>query len=97
MSMSTHIVGVIPPDDKWKKMKEIYNNCMDVGIQIPTEVEKFFDYQEPDEVGVILDLTTRGYNPPICREWGGDCQQGFEIDVADIPAHVKTLRFYNAY
>lgn len=89
MSMSTHVIGFAPPDDKWKAMKAIWDSCEAAGVPIPKEVERFFGGERPDESGVEVDV-------PV-REWGDDSREGYEIDVAAIPAHVKSIRFYNSW
>ena len=92
MSMSTHLVGIKPPDDDWLKMKAVWDACEAAGIAVPEDVEKFFDYTEPDPAGVVVDLD-RGR----AREWRAEDREGYELDIADLPAGVKTVRFYNAW
>lgn len=96
MSMSTHVKGIIPPDETWLKMKVIYDNCIDADIEVPDKVMEFFDYEEPDNSGVVIDLSTKQYSN-ICREWSDDMSSGYELDVKDIPEGVRTLRFYNSW
>lgn len=86
MSMSIHIIGFIPPDDKWKKMKRIWDACEDPNVDIPTEVLAFFNGEPPDEKGVEIEIEK--------TEWSNDYDQGFEIEVKKIPKDVKVLRFY---
>jgi len=31
------------------------------------------------------------------REYRTDMGQGFEVDLADVPEHVKTIRFWNSW
>ena len=38
MSMSTNVIGFAPPDDKWLKMKEVYDSCIIAGVNVPREV-----------------------------------------------------------
>ncbi len=96
MSMSTYIIGVVPPDEDWKKMKQVYDACIEADIDIPDDVWTFFDKEEPDEDGVLLDLLDKK-EFAICRPWGDMDSDGFELDVCDIPKNVKTLRFYNSW
>lgn len=88
MSMSTHVVGFAPPDEKWQKMKAIWDACEAAKIEAPMEVQKFFDYKDPDPRGVVMNI------PYQC--WGNDHVQGIEIEVERIPKHVKAIRFYNS-
>lgn len=41
MGMSTRVYGIILPDEKWKKMKSVYDACRAAGINPPLEVEEF--------------------------------------------------------
>lgn len=91
MGMSTYVVGFAPPDDKWKKMKKVYDACEKAGLEIPDEVDDFFNGEPPDDAGVEVDLRE------FLREHLRDGQDGFEIDIADIPKQVKTIRFINSY
>jgi hypothetical protein len=94
--MSTHIDGIVPPDSDWKKMKRIYDACIDANINVPDDVWTFFDNEEPDDSGVIIDLLEKK-DVCICREWGDMNRTGHELDVCDIPKNIKTLRFYNSW
>jgi len=62
MSMSTSVVGFRLADDKWKKMKNIWDICKEAEIEPPNEVIKFFDNEYPgDEPGkeVNIEMATR--------------------------------------
>ena len=89
MGMSTHVVGVRPPNEKWKKMKQVWDACESAGITIPDDVLEFFDYETPDPEGVVVYVPTRKYND-------GNSQWGYEIHVKEIPKDVTIIRFYNA-
>lgn len=96
MSMSTYVIGVVPPDDDWKKMKAAYDACIEADIEVPESVMNFFGGDEPDDAGVIINLSSKQY-VAVCREWRDESGEGYELDVADIPKNVKTLRFYNSW
>jgi hypothetical protein len=89
MSISTTVIGFVPPDDKWRTMKAIWDSCKQAGIDAPEAVTDFFDDQEPDAAGVEIEL-------PL-EEWRNDYAEGYELDVSKIPAHVKTIRFFNSW
>lgn len=89
MSMSTHIIGFIPPDDKWEAMKEAYDACRLAGVGIPEEIMEFFNYQAPDPQGVEIELST--------SEWSNESSKGYELRVVDIPKNVQVIRFYNSW
>lgn len=89
MSMSTHVIGFAPPDAQWQKMKDIWDACKRAGIGLPEEVVEFFNGTPPDERGVEVEINA--------TKWQDDSREGFEISVADIPEHVKLIRFYNSW
>jgi hypothetical protein len=83
MSMSTHVTGIRPPDEKFKKMLAVWQACEAAGIEVPDEVDDFFNGEKPDPKGVQVDLT-----PPNGRanNWDGSVRvyaadgcQGFDI------------------
>lgn len=91
MGMSTRVTGFAPPDEKWQKMKDIWDACIAAKIEPPAEVEKFFGDEVPDPAGVEVDLPVRKWISPR------NPADGYELDVAAIPPHVKIIRFYNSW
>ena len=87
--MSTHVVGVIPADEKFRKMKDIWDQCEELGISCPVEVDAFFNDEPPDDDGVIVDIKS--------TEYSADMEAGLEVDLTTLPKDVKILRFYNSY
>lgn len=92
MSMSTNVVGIVPPDDEWKKMKKIWDACKEAGIEPPKDVWAFFNDEYPDAAGGIIEQEKLG---KAVEEWSNESSVGFEVDLAMLPPHVKKLRFYN--
>ena len=72
MSMSTYVIGFQSPDEKWQRMKAVWDACEKADIEVPQEVRDFFD-GEPDEKGVTVSLTT--------TDWRNDTCQGVELKV----------------
>ncbi len=94
MSMSTHVYGVTPPDDDWKAMKKVVEACEAAGIAYPPEVEKFFNYERPDDKGVIFNIE----DSDAVAEWNdGDMCNGYEIDISKLDASVKIIRVVNSW
>ena len=92
MGMSTHIVGFIPPDEKYEKMLAIARQCNELEIKHPDEVSDFFsDVAEPEERGYEVDFED------IITDWRDDTREGFELNVSEIPENVKVIRFYNSW
>lgn len=92
MSMSTHVVGFKPPDDKWKAMKAVYDACVAAGVVVPEDVQNFFGWTPPDEAGVEVDERKL----PL-KEWKDRSRQGFELDVTKLDPDIKIVRFYNSW
>jgi hypothetical protein len=92
MSTSIHVVGFTPPNEEWKNMKSVYDACKAAKLEVPEEVEEFFNWEEPDEAGVEVDLEKSG----VAREWHAEMRDGYEIDVESIPEHIKKIRFFRA-
>lgn len=92
MGMSTHVFGIKPPDEKWLKMKAIWDSCEDATIEVPDEVMKFFEYDTPDEKGVVVNLKS-----PAIEEWSDNSRCGFEVYVDKLPKDITIIRFYNSW
>lgn len=93
MSMSTHVIGIKPPDTKWRKMKAIYDACVEAEIDPPDEVQKFFVWEKPDPKGVIADIK----NHECCSLYKDNISEGFEIDLKKLPKDITIIRFYNSW
>jgi len=93
MAMSTSIIGFRPPDERWAKMKNIWDACKIAGEEVPNSVEKFFDFEPPDERGISVDLI----NHPCTRPHGEPDEEGFEVELAKLPTEVTHIRFLNSY
>jgi hypothetical protein len=90
MGMSTHVIGFKPPDSKWKKMKAAREACVVAGVEIPDEIDSFFEYAEPYENGVEVELKCRGWED-------GGMREGYEIHLSELPKDVTVIRFYNSW
>jgi hypothetical protein len=92
MGTSTHILGIKPPDEDFKKMFKAYKACIDAEVDVPKEVLEFFNYIDPDPSGIVVDL------PADCKKpYNTDNEQGFEINIKDLPKDIKIIRFYNSW
>jgi hypothetical protein len=96
MSMSLHVEGFIPPDAKFQKMFEVYRACEKAGVDIPAEVDEFFNGETPDAAGVRVSLTYGPKYKDAVKEYEGDEGMGYDVDLRKLPADIKILRFlYN--
>lgn len=93
MGASRHIVGIKPPDERWKQMKAVWDACKEAGIDAPASVHRFFNNDIPDDSGVVVEME-KHHSASL---YNGDGEGGFEVDVSKLPADVKIIRFYNAW
>jgi hypothetical protein len=96
MGMSTHVVGFKPPDEKWQRMKAAWDACKTAGVDVPEEIERYFEGEEPDPQGVEIDddaLTQCGALTP----WTDDYAEGFQLEISKLPRDVRVIRFYNSW
>ena len=89
MGMSTHIIGFRPPDEKWQKMKKVWDACVEAGTDVPDEVSKFFNWDEPDEKGIEVSIPKQEFS-----ELG---RSGYDVEIAALPAGITHIRFYNSW
>lgn len=88
-----------PPDDKWRRMKAVWDACQEADVPIPADVEQYFGGEDPDPAGVEVDQTVL-IDSGVITDWNdGDhgMSEGVEIHVDKIPADVKIIRVYNSY
>lgn len=91
MGMSTHVIAFRPPDEKWRRMKAIYDACVAGDIEIPVEVDDFFNDKHPDENGVEVDIDE------ILEKWSDESRSGYQIEISKLPKGITILRFYNSW
>lgn len=95
MGMSTHVVGIKEPTEEYRKKYEAYRACDAAGVTPPKEIVDFFDgvdfkYVDPTGMKVNLDKS-------CVHDWKADMSEGYEIEVAKIPAGVTRVRVYNSW
>jgi len=91
MSMTTSVIGFRPPDAKFKKMVEVYEVCVDAGIEPPKEVNDFFNGKVPDDAGVEVNIKE------AVKEYHAEMQEGLEVDLQKLPKDIRYIRFVNSY
>ena len=84
-SFEMYVTGIRPANDKWKKMKGVWDSCSKAGVAVPDEVIDFFDGEDPDEAGIEVKIKT--------KEYSAELVYGLEVDVDSIPKGVKKIRF----
>lgn len=96
LSTSTYVYGIRLPGSEWRRMKAVWDACRAADVEAPEEVSAFFNWEEPDEVGVVIDLEKAG----AARIWkpGGDSmREGVEVNLERLPEDIAIIRFVNSY
>ena len=76
MSMSTHVVGFVPPDQQWQQLKAVHDACTAAGIEVPSAVEMVIG-SNPTEYGREVEI-------PVVK-WSDDAREGYDVDVLRFP------------
>lgn len=92
MSASYYVRGFKPPDNKWKAMKACYDSCKAAGVDPPGEVDKFFNYEEPDDSGVLVEQKDLEKLDAV-RKYSEDGYSGYDVILDKLPKDVKIIRF----
>lgn len=90
MAMSVRVIGFGPPSERWSQMKAVWDACMAAKVDVPAEVEAFFDDGPPDDHGQEVRVSSTDWT-------NGDMLVGLDVHVDKIPENVKVLRFYVAF
>jgi radical SAM superfamily enzyme with C-terminal helix-hairpin-helix motif len=96
MSMSTHVIAIRPPDERWMQMEQVYLAVQAAGLPVPAEVDRFFDGDRPDPAGVVIHIDP-DRNPTMVRKWADDSREGLEVVLSELPPDIKVIRFYNSW
>lgn len=96
LSTSTYVYGIRPPDEKWRQMKAVWDACAAAGVSVPDDVEDFFDGEEPDAAGVVIDLEKVGA-ARIWKPGGNSMREGVEVNLERLPEDITLIRFVNSY
>ena len=90
MGINTYVIGFALSDEKYQKMKQIWENCIEMNISIPDEVDDFFNYEEPNEDGIEIEIPN--------QEWSdGDMSTGIEVNIKNILEIIEKIRFVNSW
>ena len=89
MSMETYAIVFIKPDDEFNMMKSIWDNCMELRIEIPLKVINYFKDCEPGKNGIEVKIPSHQWD-------NGDMDFGIDVYINEIPDKVNTVRFINS-
>lgn len=93
MGMNSYIKGIKAPTPEFLKMYAVWKSCYEAGIDPPDSVTEFFEDEEPNESGILVNLA----DTDCCQEYSADMENGCDIEIAKLPEGVTHIRFYNAY
>ena len=93
MGMSTSVLGFKPADEKFYKMKSVFESCQELGIAPPDEVEDYFDGYGVEGDGVRVEIEEMD----CCSEYSNETESGYEVDITKLPKDIKIIRFYNSF
>lgn len=85
MSISYSVVAVIKANDEHIAKCNAYWACEKAGIDIPEELEEYFNWKSPDIKGAEIDLE------PI--ESGDRNYHIYDIDLKTLPENTRYIRF----
>jgi hypothetical protein len=88
--MSTRVVGIVPADENYKKMLQVYDVCESAGIEPPVEVMEFFNYDTPSRDGMEVHIDAVEVNSV-------EMQDAFVVDLKTLPKKITKIKFINSY
>lgn len=90
MSVNVYFRGIKAPTEEYRKKVAAYKALKDAGLDIPEELQEYFDYEEPDESGQTVEIEE--------AEEGDVMEDGeVTIDLAKLPpgvTHIKAILSY---
>jgi hypothetical protein len=99
MSMSTNIIGFRAPDEDWQKKRAAYEALEAAGLDIPDELQRFFNWKSPDDSGIEVQFESTDYEY-IVQPYSADMQDGYEVDLEKLRERfpqITKIRFYCSY
>lgn len=97
MSMSTHIIGFMEPDETYKRMRDVWNICKAAGVSVPNEVVYYFHQHSidglPNNDGISIELE----DIQGVKQYKDDMCDGYEINLDEFPKDIRKIRFFNSF
>ncbi len=88
MSVDLCVTGFAAPDKRYKAMLNVLNACKEANIDIPEDVDTFFDGDwNPNPDGMEVPLGA-------CLKPTSVFNSGYTIDVSLIPSNVTHIKIY---
>lgn len=79
-------------DEEYQRFLKIRMLCEEAKVSAPTQVQEYFGGTQESDYPLRIDFKEPRKYSSAC----GDAS-GLEIDIADLPKGVKTIRFVNSY
>jgi hypothetical protein len=92
--MDLRVVGIVKPDEQYKKNLKAWEALTEAGIEIPEQLLEYFNDEEPDGKGIIIPL--KG----ILKDFKGTYLEGFDINISELVKNfpqVQIIRIYNDF
>ena len=97
MSISTEVIGLTDPEDPTYKKMLALKRAFDAAGGDPGKYPKVLvDYYAARGADPCDEESALEVQLPL-RDWSTEMREGYELDVADIPPGLKTIRFFNSY
>jgi len=90
------IRGIIPTDEKYKKMKAIWDNCKALGISVPIEICDFFVDPEPC-AQVYAEGMAAKLPANSIKTIDRNSSNSYIVDLRKIPEDIKLIVFEISY
>ncbi len=95
MGMNMHIIGLRPATEDYKKKMAAYYACKEAAIEIPDELDAYFNFEPPNPDGMEVDIDAEELD--CVEDYNEQSKEGFTVEIAKLPAGVEFIRFYNSY
>ncbi len=101
MGHSSSVYAISPPSeqdlDATRKMKAVWDACVQAGVPVPEKVTAFFAIHPAEPVAKVTRLYEGSFGTitQALRPYGkvGSGEEGYEVDLDKLPAGTKTIRF----
>jgi len=92
--MSTKIKAFTSETNKeYIKHEKVWIVCSQAGVSIPIETLEYFNGCDKPEDRLEFNLL-EGHH---YHNWSTEMQEGFEVNLDELPEGVTKIRFYNSY
>lgn len=94
MNVSMNIYAVKPADDDYKRKSAAWRACDSAGIPVPKELDEFFNGEEPDPTGTVIDIAdeTGESLHASCKQLDAEDSWTFEVDITKLPKGTRYVR-----